>query len=88
MCGQCFGLLPKSVKKREVDPTIVVLRDSMSELNELPADEAEYERRQIENLLEFFETGMLVYSQLEAENPNSILKLLGKAIRFKKSVSS
>ena len=83
-----FRIIAKERKKREVDPTIVVLRDSMSELSELPADQARYERQQIENLMEFFETGMLVYTELEAQNPNSILELLGKAIRIKKSVTS
>lgn len=82
-----FRIIARERKKREVDPTIVVLRDSVSELNSLSADDAHYERQQIESLLEFFETGVTVYNQLEDQNPNSILKLLGKAVRIKKSIS-
>lgn len=81
-----FRIIARERKKREVDPTIVVLRDSVSELNSLSPNDAQYERQQIESLLEFFETGVIVYNQLEAQNPNSILKLLGKAVRFKKSI--
>ncbi len=83
-----FRIIARERKKREVDPTIVVLRDSMSELNSLSPNDAQFERQQIESLLEFFETGVMVYNQLEAQNPNSILKLLGKAVRFKKNISN
>ncbi len=82
-----FRVIGRERKKREVDPTINVLRDSMMKLSEMPAGEGQYERRQIENLLDFFETGVNVYEELEAQNPNSILKLLGMALRIKKAVS-
>ncbi len=79
-----FRIIARERKKREVDPTINVLRDSMTELNQMVDAEGEYERQQIQSLLEFFETGISVYEELEAQNPNSILKLLGTALRIKK----
>jgi DNA-binding transcriptional regulator GbsR (MarR family) len=78
-----FRVIARERKKREVDPTINVLRDSMEELNNMPATEGDYEREQIKNLLEFFETGALVYKELENRNPKSILKLIGAALRIK-----
>ncbi len=82
-----FRVIARERKKREVDPTINVLRESVEKLDELPESEARYERQQIKNLLDFFETGVQVYGQLEAQNPNSILKLLGTALRVKNYIS-
>jgi DNA-binding transcriptional regulator GbsR (MarR family) len=82
-----FRVIARERKKREVDPTINVLRESMANLNQLPASEGQYERDQLKNLLEFFETGVNIYEDLEAQNPNSILKLLGTALRIKNKIS-
>lgn len=81
-----FRIIARERKKREVDPTISVLRDSKHELDKMPDQEGQYEREQIQSLLEFFETGVGVYEELEARNPNSILKLLGTALRIKKLI--
>ena len=82
-----FRVIARERKKREVDPTINILRESVDKLDELPKTEAQYERQQIKNLLDFFETGVEVYGQLEAQNPNSILKLLGTALRVKNYIT-
>jgi DNA-binding transcriptional regulator GbsR (MarR family) len=82
-----FRIIARERKKREVDPTINILRDSMEELNKISSAEGEYEREQIKNLLEFFETGALVYKELENRNPKSILKLIGTALRIKQLAS-
>jgi DNA-binding transcriptional regulator GbsR (MarR family) len=81
-----FRVIARERKKREVDPTINVLRESMAQLNGMPSFEGQYEREQLNNLLEFFETGVHVYEDLEAQNPNSILKLLGTALRIKNRI--
>ncbi|MDM8527354.1 hypothetical protein QUF58_04010 [Anaerolineales bacterium HSG24] len=73
-------------KKRELDPTVDVLRQSVKNLECLPDNEAEYERKQLKELLEFFETGIEVYEELESQTPNSILKLLGQTLKLKKRV--
>ena len=78
-----FRVIARERKKREVDPTITILRDNMAELNDMPSAEGQYERQQIKALLDFFETGVRVYESLEAQNPNSILKLLGSVLRIK-----
>lgn len=81
-----FRVIVRERKKREVDPTIDVLRESVTRLNQMPDSEGQYEREQIKNLLDFFETGVSVYKELENQSPSSILKLLGKALRVKQTL--
>jgi DNA-binding transcriptional regulator GbsR (MarR family) len=80
-----FRIITRERKKREVDPTIEVLRESVAELKDMPDSEGQFEREQLESLLEFFETGAEIYRELEAQTPSSILKLLGKTLRMKRS---
>jgi DNA-binding transcriptional regulator GbsR (MarR family) len=75
-----FRIIARERKKREVDPTIEVLRESVARLNQMPDSEGQYEREQIKSLLDFFETGVEVYKDLETQSPGSILKLLGKTL--------
>ena len=79
-----FRIIARERKRREVDPTIEVLRQSMTDLNELSESAGSYEREQLKSLLNFFETGMEVYEDLENQSPTSILKLLGKTLRLRK----
>ncbi|MBN1992637.1 MAG: MarR family transcriptional regulator [Anaerolineae bacterium] len=82
-----FRIIARERKKREVDPTIKVLSDSVADLNQLPDSDGQYERAQLKNLLDFFETGVEVFEKLEGQNPQSIIKLLGKALGLKRSIS-
>ncbi len=79
-----FRIIARERKKREVDPTINVLRESVTDLNQMSDSEGKYEREQLSNLLDFFETGVIVYKELEEQSPRSILKLLGKMLGLKK----
>jgi DNA-binding transcriptional regulator GbsR (MarR family) len=83
-----FRIIARERKKREVDPTISVLRESVSKLQDLPPSEGQYEKQQIQSLLGFFETGVDVYKDLEAQNPNSILQLLGTALRIRSKLTT
>ncbi|MCL4300836.1 MAG: MarR family transcriptional regulator [Anaerolineae bacterium] len=82
-----FRIIARERKKREVDPTIEVLRESVTRLNQMPDAEGKYEREQIKNLLDFFETGVEVYKDLETQSPTSILKLMGKALQVRQLLS-
>jgi DNA-binding transcriptional regulator GbsR (MarR family) len=82
-----FRIIARERKKREIDPTINILRDSVADLNEISDSEGQYEREQLQTLLNFFETGIEVYQELEMQNPRSIIKLLGKALGLKKLVT-
>ena len=83
-----FRIIARERKKREVDPTIEILRESPSHAVDEPVDpEGQYEREQLKNLLSFFETGVDVYQDLQAQSPTSILKLMGKALQVKQLAS-
>ena len=82
-----FRIIARERKKREVDPTIEILRESVTKLDEMPDSEGQYEREQLKNLLSFFETGVDVYQDLQAQSPTSILKLMGKALQVKQLAS-
>jgi DNA-binding transcriptional regulator GbsR (MarR family) len=82
-----FRTIARERKKREIDPTITVLRNSVAELNQIPDVAGCYEAEQLKNLLDFFETGVEVYKELEDQNPRSMIKLLGAALGLKKLVS-
>jgi DNA-binding transcriptional regulator GbsR (MarR family) len=82
-----FRIIARERKKREVDPTIEVLRESVARLNRMPDSEGQYEREQLKSLLDFFETGVEVYRDLEMQSPGSILKLLGKTLRLRHLIS-
>lgn len=79
-----FRIIARERKKREVDPTIMVLRESVTNLEQMPDSKGRYEHEQLKSLLDFFETGLEVYKDLEAQTPTSILKLLGKTLRLKR----
>ncbi len=83
-----FRIIARERKRREVDPTIEVLRQSMTDLNGMSDSAGSYEREQLKSLLNFFETGIEVYEDLEDQSPTSILKLLGKTLRLRKITSS
>jgi DNA-binding transcriptional regulator GbsR (MarR family) len=82
-----FRIIARERKRREVDPTIEVLRESVNRLNQMSDAEGKYEREQIKNLLDFFETGVEVYKDLETQSPTSILKLMGKALQVRQMLS-
>ena len=83
-----FRIIVRERKKREIDPTMSVLRESMTALNDMPDSVGQYERAQIKSLLDFFEVGVAVYEELEARNPDSMLKLLGSALKIKRLATS
>ena len=79
-----FRIIARERKRREVDPTIEVLRQSMTELNDISDDSVgKYEREQLRQLLDFFETDIKVYESLDRQTPTSVLKLLGKSLNLK-----
>jgi DNA-binding transcriptional regulator GbsR (MarR family) len=82
-----FRIIARERKRREVDPTINVLRESVADLKLVPHAEGQYEREQLQNLLDFFETGVAVYEEVEKQNPQSIIKVIGTALGLKKFIS-
>jgi DNA-binding transcriptional regulator GbsR (MarR family) len=79
-----FRVIAHERKKREIDPTISVLRDCIAEAAKPKSAEA-YTRERLTELLEVFELGASVYDRVEKLPTPAVLKIakLGdKALRM------
>jgi DNA-binding transcriptional regulator GbsR (MarR family) len=79
-----FRAIARERKKREIDPTVHVLRDCVAEAGK-PKSADTYTRNRLSDLLEFFELAGTAYERLEKLPTPAILKLakLGdKALRM------
>ncbi len=71
---QMFQVVLNERKRREIDPTVAILKEAVEETGSGGTDE--YARRKMKEMLEFFETGMSCYSEVEKLSPNALKKLL------------
>ena len=74
---EMFRLVLKERKRREVDPTLEMLRESVAHLA-ADNNDGKYTLNRIQEMLDFFEAMTSVYEQAEVL-PNSTLKRLSKA---------
>jgi DNA-binding transcriptional regulator GbsR (MarR family) len=70
---EMFRVIARERKKREVDPTVRVLREFIASSSSRKAERATRER--LEKLLEFFELGTAVYEQCEKLPTSALLKM-------------
>jgi DNA-binding transcriptional regulator GbsR (MarR family) len=70
---EMFRVISRERKKREIDPTIAILRDCIAETKKAGADS--YVRDRLGNLLEFFELADSAYTQMERLPTPALLKL-------------
>jgi DNA-binding transcriptional regulator GbsR (MarR family) len=70
-----FQLIIEERKRREVDPTITVLKESMRELEKAPEREAQL-RRRLAELLDFFETMDGAYREIRGISMTEIRRFL------------
>ena len=74
---QMFQVILRERKKREVDPTLSLLREAVAEK---PADDAaKYTQQKMTALLDFFETTSACYDQLGELSPGTLKQLAGLA---------
>jgi len=81
---EMFRVIARERKKREIDPTVEMLRRSITDMNKKKASDP-YPRERLTDLLQFFELAESAYAQLEALPTPALLKLakLGdKALRL------
>ncbi len=77
--GEMFRLIVEQRKRRELDPTIQLLRNCRAELQHESNDE--YTLRRVEDLTEFFETATIAYEEVRQLSPSALrglLKMKGK----------
>jgi DNA-binding transcriptional regulator GbsR (MarR family) len=73
---EMFSIVLNERRRREMDPTLDMLREIMDELGDSDA-ESGYTREKLQELLDFFETIMSLYDQLE-NMPLSSVKNIAK----------
>jgi DNA-binding transcriptional regulator GbsR (MarR family) len=74
-----FRVIVEQRKKREVDPTVRMLQESLAELNK--AEGHAYTRERLQDMSEFFDTVNTVYGELNEVSPRTLkaaLKVRGK----------
>ena len=72
---EMFRVIVDQRKRREVDPTLQLLRRSLSELDRGGADA--YTRERLENMAEFFEAATAAYGEVSQLSPQTLRRLLG-----------
>jgi DNA-binding transcriptional regulator GbsR (MarR family) len=78
-----FRVIARERKKREIDPTIRVLRDCIAEVGK--AKSAEYTRDRLSDLLGFLELGAVTFERMASLPTPAVVKLAklgGKAFRM------
>jgi DNA-binding transcriptional regulator GbsR (MarR family) len=84
---EMFRIILMERKRREIDPTVGVLRECVAEAQKGGAAEA-HNRERLGELLLFFETMDTLYSQMKTLQPKTLVKLaragdkVGKALKF------
>ena len=73
---EMFSIVLNERRRREMDPTLDTLREIMDELGDSDAEET-YTHQKLRELLDFFETMMSLYNQLE-NMPLSTIKNIAK----------
>ena len=74
-------------KRREVDPTLTILRDCLIEADKAGAGER-YAKQRLGELLEFFETTTAWYEQLRRMPTGAMIKLVSMGEKLKKMLGA
>lgn len=79
---QMFEIVLDERKRREIDPTVKVLRECMAELEEGKADDA-HTRERMQAMLDFFDTMTSWYHEIRRLPKNCVIKFvkLGSKVR-------
>jgi DNA-binding transcriptional regulator GbsR (MarR family) len=73
---EMFRVISRERKKREIDPTVHILRECIAEAEKArSADKDSYVRDRLSDLLKFFELADTAYAQLEILPTPALLKL-------------
>lgn len=81
-------LISRERKKREIDPTIQVLREIMETLEDANDPECTYARERLNELMEMVEIGDDIYHYIDNLNPKTLLKVSGQVLKLAKRETS
>lgn len=71
---EMFRVISRQRKKREIDPTVQVLRECIAEMGKRKSNDV-YTRDRLTDLLKFFELANTAYAQMEVLPTPALLKL-------------
>jgi DNA-binding transcriptional regulator GbsR (MarR family) len=80
--GEMFRLIIEQRKRRELDPTIQLLKNCRAELERDGNDE--HTSARVQDLSEFFETATAAYDELKQMSPRALRGLLKMKGRIRK----
>jgi DNA-binding transcriptional regulator GbsR (MarR family) len=73
---EMFRIIVEQRKRREVDPTLQLLRACLAELDRSGGTEA-YTRERLQSMAEFFETATSAYGEVSQVSPQMLRRMLG-----------
>lgn len=71
---EIFKLILAERKRREIDPTIGVLRECLAEAGKAGGKE-DFQARRLQDMLEFFETGTVCFNDVNRLSPDALRKV-------------
>ena len=83
-----FQIVLDERKRREVDPTVAVLRECVQELERKGEEADAHTRERLQEMLEFFEGATAVYDEVRRLSLDSIRRLVRSSSRLQRILSS
>ncbi len=84
---QMFQIILDERKKREIDPTLDVLRDCVDQVARLPETEPEGAHAKLANLLEFLEASSTWYTQIRKLPAGKAFKVMRMGKKLRKALA-
>jgi DNA-binding transcriptional regulator GbsR (MarR family) len=70
---EMFKLVLAERKRREVDPTVQVLRECIADMDK--ANGSDYQKQRLQDMLEFFESGTACFDDVNRLSPSALRKI-------------
>ncbi len=85
---ELFQIIMDERKKREIDPTLQLLRQCVAELKEAPGSADAYTRDRLRALLDFLESMSNWYQQIRCMPTKAIVQFVGLGAKVKKMLGA
>ncbi len=72
---EMFRIILEGRKRREMDPTVAVLREAIADLDSEGANKNPYAREKLRQMLEFFESMLSIYEQIRVLPMATIMRI-------------
>lgn len=83
---ELFKIILRERKKREIDPTLEVIRNLLNTLEEIDHADKEYFQSQLRSVVDFVEIGTNLYDYTSDLNPINLMKLSRQTLQLAQKV--